>query len=63
MNFFVGQRIEYEDNQSPRIYTGTITRWAFKRYYAFIEAHGKQWLVRADRLKHIGTCQRRGKAA
>jgi hypothetical protein len=60
--FFLGQRVEYQDTQSPKVYRGTLIKYLCSdRYYAVLEECGKRWLVRRERLRHIGGCPRQGK--
>ena len=63
-HFLLGQRVEYQDTQSARVFRGTLVKYlCADRFYAVIEAHRKQFLVRSERLRHVGGCPRQGKAA
>ena len=63
-HFLLGQRVEYQDTQSARVFRGTLVKYLCKdRFYAVIESCGRQFLVRSERLRHVGGCPRQGKAA
>jgi len=62
-HFLVGQRVEYQHTTDPRVYRGTLVKYLCRdRHYALVEEHGKCWLVRRERLRHIGGCPRQGRA-
>jgi len=63
-HFLLGQRVEYQHTTDPRVYRVTLVKYlCADRFYALVEACGKEWLVRSERLRHIGGCPRQGKNA
>jgi len=63
-HFFLGQRVEYQHSTDTRVYGGTLYKYlCADKFYAVVEALGKKWLVKSERLRHIGGCPRQGKNA
>lgn len=56
--FQLGQRVEYRHSAGPHIFRGNLIRYlCADRFYAVVEAHDREWVVRSDRLRHVGSCK------